>query len=472
MTFSTTPPRALMAGVAGFGLIAFGLTAAIPQHKSSKNPDVAPDTRAMMIPRGAADDKPRHWAPRSFASAIDLSQRSEGNRSIRRGGSARGGTTRPTLSPTLTRRMAIERAGDALTTPETLLLIGSSKHSAPIAAQSAESAITLVRGAMPLPLSKLPNNPAPTISATSKFLRGTDEKLKEVVRNYSGREPSLASITLGTPNDPALEFSVLEDGNHDSGLRSRRAIRSASQKRATSPTLVSDTTEVGKKKRASDAQSVLAASEQASRQKIADLRSLGTIAALPTDVGKMLEELPLPPAFEDFRPGSLAGPAANAPANPNADFDDARTQPDNAAFTSWVDGVTIHSSRVGSNRSEPNVDPKTPELNPRVAIDQIEETSSSVFVAQIAPSVNLEGMAVRLFEKAIGDVAFQVDSAGKIEIRVSQILDLLEDRFDEADFARLRNSDASREFVSLTDLRGNGIPVRYDPVYDELIIGG
>ena len=80
-------------------------------------------------------------------------------------------------------------------------------------------------------------------------------------------------------------------------------------------------------------------------------------------------------------------------------------------------------------------------------------------------------MAVRQGRDVLGQVEFQVSGSG-IGVHIGQVLDLFRDRMDSTQFAALRNSQAAQTFVSLETVRDAGVPLEYDPVYDELVLGG
>ncbi|EDL48753.1 hypothetical protein ED21_23521 [Erythrobacter sp. SD-21] len=79
-------------------------------------------------------------------------------------------------------------------------------------------------------------------------------------------------------------------------------------------------------------------------------------------------------------------------------------------------------------------------------------------------------MAVRMDGREVGAVPFQVNGDRTISVHLGQVLDLFEDRFDPTEFAGLRNAKASEEFVTLKQLVSAGIELRYDPVYDEIVV--
>lgn len=79
-------------------------------------------------------------------------------------------------------------------------------------------------------------------------------------------------------------------------------------------------------------------------------------------------------------------------------------------------------------------------------------------------------MTVRLGGEAVGKVAFRMAETRTIEIQLSGLLDLVADRLAPDEFVRLRASAAAESFVSMHQLRAIGLSLRYDPVYDELLI--
>jgi hypothetical protein len=69
-----------------------------------------------------------------------------------------------------------------------------------------------------------------------------------------------------------------------------------------------------------------------------------------------------------------------------------------------------------------------------------------------------------------GRVDFQ-QLNGTIAIRLGSVVDLLRDRYSAAELDRLSSAGAMSAFVTLAQLQAAGIPISYDPVYDELEFG-
>jgi hypothetical protein len=69
-----------------------------------------------------------------------------------------------------------------------------------------------------------------------------------------------------------------------------------------------------------------------------------------------------------------------------------------------------------------------------------------------------------------GSVEFrQLD--GTIAIRLGSVVDMLRDRFSPAELARLRGGRSIDAYIPLTQLQAAGIPITYDPAYDEVALG-
>ena len=79
-------------------------------------------------------------------------------------------------------------------------------------------------------------------------------------------------------------------------------------------------------------------------------------------------------------------------------------------------------------------------------------------------------LITRVDGKAAGSVDFQQTATG-LKVRLGSIVDVLSDRYDPAQIARIRGSAASNTYISLSDLQAQGIPISYDPVYDEFNVG-
>ena len=108
--------------------------------------------------------------------------------------------------------------------------------------------------------------------------------------------------------------------------------------------------------------------------------------------------------------------------------------------------------------------------DPRVEMEQIAPVSREIHMAQLGGTDGVL-MAVRQGRDVLGQVEFQVSGSG-IGVHIGQVLDLFRDRMDSTQFAALRNSQAAQTFVSLETVRDAGVPLEYDPVYDELVLGG
>jgi hypothetical protein len=79
-------------------------------------------------------------------------------------------------------------------------------------------------------------------------------------------------------------------------------------------------------------------------------------------------------------------------------------------------------------------------------------------------------VAVRLGDRAIGKVAIRISQINTIDVQLSGLLDVMADSFAPEEFTRLRNSAAAGTYVPLDELRAAGLGLRYDPVYDELVV--
>ena len=144
-----------------------------------------------------------------------------------------------------------------------------------------------------------------------------------------------------------------------------------------------------------------------------------------------------------------------------------------------VDIAQISDSEVRSLRvpqlHEPGLVPGgAPTLAARIDAMQIvpppvrlREEERALLLAE-APS----RMTLRIGESSLGKIDFRMSDAQTIDVKLSDLLDLLADRYDSDEFERLRNSAAADSYVGFDELRELGLRLSYDPVYDELRISG
>lgn len=79
-------------------------------------------------------------------------------------------------------------------------------------------------------------------------------------------------------------------------------------------------------------------------------------------------------------------------------------------------------------------------------------------------------LTTRVDGKAAGAVDFQQTSGG-LKVRLGSIVEVLADRYDASQLDRIRNSAAGNQYLSLAELQAQGVPISYDPVYDEFNVG-
>jgi hypothetical protein len=79
-------------------------------------------------------------------------------------------------------------------------------------------------------------------------------------------------------------------------------------------------------------------------------------------------------------------------------------------------------------------------------------------------------LTTRVDGMAAGAVEFQQTATG-LKVRVGSIVEVLAERYDADQLARIRASAAGNAYLSLAELQASGIPISYDPVYDEFNIG-
>ncbi len=114
-----------------------------------------------------------------------------------------------------------------------------------------------------------------------------------------------------------------------------------------------------------------------------------------------------------------------------------------------------------------------------------ETVSAEIAAMQIPPPTELtpdaraqylalapEQLTLRIGETAAGKVAVTMGDDATMAVQLAGLIDALSDRLGPTQFERLRESSAADTFVTLAQLRSEGIPLRYDAAYDELRLEG
>jgi len=79
-------------------------------------------------------------------------------------------------------------------------------------------------------------------------------------------------------------------------------------------------------------------------------------------------------------------------------------------------------------------------------------------------------LLTRVDGRTRGQVDFQQTAAG-LKVRLGSVAEVLADRLPAGALARIRGSSSADAWLSLAELQAQGIPISYDPVYDEFNIG-
>ena len=79
-------------------------------------------------------------------------------------------------------------------------------------------------------------------------------------------------------------------------------------------------------------------------------------------------------------------------------------------------------------------------------------------------------LTTRVDGKNAGKVDFQQTATG-LAVRLGSIVELLGVHYDATQIARIRASAAGNMYMPLAQLQAQGIPISYDPVYDEFNVG-
>ena len=98
--------------------------------------------------------------------------------------------------------------------------------------------------------------------------------------------------------------------------------------------------------------------------------------------------------------------------------------------------------------------------------------SEPLLAAPVLSSSNQGGithLSVREAGLIVGQFEFR-DDGRKIRVKLASVLAVFADRFEPAEYERLANSPAAQDFVDIERLSKAGLGMRYDPVYDEIVM--
>lgn len=96
-------------------------------------------------------------------------------------------------------------------------------------------------------------------------------------------------------------------------------------------------------------------------------------------------------------------------------------------------------------------------------VPQLNEDELELWAAEMPAE-----LPVRLTDRHLGSVPFRIGSDNAIEVQLGGLLGLVSQDMPAAELARLENSTAALEYVSLGELSEMGLPLTYNAAYDEL----
>jgi hypothetical protein len=119
--------------------------------------------------------------------------------------------------------------------------------------------------------------------------------------------------------------------------------------------------------------------------------------------------------------------------------------------------------------------PAAPSAAPSAAIAAArtiapEQRASALGLTDPLQLVLRSQMVTRVDGRVAGSVDFQ-QTLNSLKVRVGALVEVLSDRFSVDQLDRIRLSTARDAYLTLPQLQEQGIPISYDPVYDEFNIG-
>ncbi|MGJ8606255.1 MAG: hypothetical protein ACSHXH_19250 [Marivita sp.] len=146
-----------------------------------------------------------------------------------------------------------------------------------------------------------------------------------------------------------------------------------------------------------------------------------------------------------------------------------------AAFAGTLDlSGGVRETLPGASASEPQTAQPASEQSAGMVPIPIPETSQSGSGSGSGAGPAVLVQKTQLDARVNGVLTGAVDFEqrdGSIAVRLGSVVDMLQDRFSASELAQLQSGNAADTFITLADLQAAGIPISYDPVYDEVSFG-
>ena len=196
-------------------------------------------------------------------------------------------------------------------------------------------------------------------------------------------------------------------------------------------------------RRPAEAPRIVAAAPKQARLALPDTRTVMTVSAA-TPVGKPPEPVTSPLPAGDAPTAGLAVPLPE-PMPPGQ-------------------GGAFAPDATGAGAAA------VPAMAPVPAVRSPAPSASSPGSEMAAAPVDAAQMIARIDGKVAGKIDFQQTATG-LSVRLGSIVEVLHADYTSEERARIAGSAASQSFLPLAELQAQGIPIRYDPVYDEFVLG-
>lgn len=181
------------------------------------------------------------------------------------------------------------------------------------------------------------------------------------------------------------------------------------------------------------------------------------------------------PRVADQRPAARVASAPVRPAPLAVSRAPVSPSPSAAVAASAATSVPPPSSRAPAAQPVREVASAPPATRPVPALAGIPRAgvpaSAPGAAADAVTQLDIRSqLLTRIDGKAAGRLDFQQTASGLL-VRLGSLADVLSDRLDPAIVARIRSSSSANLYLPLARLQADGIPISYDPVYDEFNIG-
>ena len=138
-----------------------------------------------------------------------------------------------------------------------------------------------------------------------------------------------------------------------------------------------------------------------------------------------------------------------------------------AAFAGAIDASNAVRSSLPITETRPNPQADNVQRAIRVGTPTRELQGAAAAESALVPKTKLDA---RVNGVLTGSVEFE-QRAGTIAIKLRSVANMMREQFSKTEFAQITRGQSIDSYVTLAQLQAAGIPISYNPAYDEIEFG-